>query len=225
MPTTIEQITKRIKQIRKSKRIKIHDCASILGFPKETYLGIEEGITPITLPELELLAIYFGVDPSVFFDFGHLDILYPTLLNDDIRSKFIILREKMIRAALAEARKKKNLTLEDIQKETDIPFAILQEYDNGNFPIPLNDLIKIGDYVNIPINMLLYPDWAQSAPHHENQNLGDWHPEFNKITTQEVLSDNEPYENLINALKKLPNEDQAQIAKFLFEKLKSLKSN
>ena len=68
MTELTDHIPERIKTIRKSKRRSIHDCATILGLSKGTYLNIEKGLEPITLPELELLALYFEEDLSVFLN-------------------------------------------------------------------------------------------------------------------------------------------------------------
>lgn len=220
MSITTDHIIQRIRQIRKSKRFSIHDCATILGYPKKTYHSIEEGTTPLSLPELELLALYFGVSPALFFNDDQLPI-YPLLLKEDIRPHYLNLRGKMIQAMLAGAQDRKGYSLKDIEEATDIPGDVLKAYNNGDCPIPLQDLLQIIDFLDIPLDALIEPVWeADNIPEKISTN-DDWQPEFVETETNEIQVEEDPYQDMLAAFRSLPKTDQAQIAKILLDKLKS----
>lgn len=220
--TTTEVITKRIKYIRKSKRRSMHDCATILGLSRESYHAIEAGTTPLSLPELELLAIYLGVNPSDFLNEDSHHPLYSAYLDEDIRPQFLALREKMIQALIAIERTNNNLSWEDIEAATQISVDQLLEYDNGDSPIPLHDLIKISKYLEIPIDEFYEPVWSSATIKQTVAVNDDWQPEFSGEKPKEITLEDDPYRNLLTALKSLPLQDQADIAKILLEKLKSM---
>lgn len=220
MSMTTDTIIQRIKQVRKSKRFSIHDCATILGYPKKTYHSIEEGTIPLSLPELELLALYFGVSPVVFFEDDH-HPLYPLLLKEDIRPHYLILRGKMIQAMLAWAQESKGYAPKDIEKATDIPRDVLAAYNNGDRPIPLQDLLKISVFLDIPFETLTKPVWEGDKMPQKISINDDWQPEFVETESNEIPVEEDPYQDMLAAFKSLPITDQAQILKILLDKLKS----
>jgi transcriptional regulator with XRE-family HTH domain len=219
MPATTENILRRIKFIRKSKRRSMHDCATILGLTREAYHHIESGLTPLTLPQLELLAIYLGVDPADIFNNLHHQPL-SSFLNEDIRPKYISLRDKMVSAFLSAARQNQSLSLEDIAQATGIPLVALQAYDNGDEPIPLPDLLTLSECLEIPITSLLESDWKEKLDPEGLSAITDWHPEFIEGHQTPSPSD-DPYQDLLSAIKMLPTQDQAKIAKTVLEHLRS----
>lgn len=221
MPVANDIITNRIKHIRKSKRRSMHDCATILGLSRETYHNLESGTYPFTLPELELLAIFLGVNPADFLDEEHHQP-YSDYLNEDIRPRYLILREKMIRAMIAIERETRSMTLEDIAQATRIPLNDLQSYDSGDKPVPLDDLFKISTCLELPLSTLLAPFWETADVSVEMAFEANWQPEFIEEVQPEAVLADDPYQDLLAALKLLPHNDQAQIAKLLLEKLKSM---
>jgi transcriptional regulator with XRE-family HTH domain len=214
-------ITNRIKHIRKSKRRSMHDCATILGMTRETYHNLESGTYPFTLPELELLAIFLGVEPTDFLDEEYHQP-YSDFLNEEIRPRYLTLREKMIRARIAIERVKKAVTLEEISQATLIPVNILQSYETGEQPVTLENLVKISTYLDLPLNALLAPFWKKTDASAEMDFDGSWQPEFVEEIKPEAALMDDPYQDLLKALKILPPNDQAQIAKLMLEKLKSM---
>lgn len=222
MPEINDLILKRIRTIRKSKRRSIHDCATILGLSKETYHGIEKGTTPITLPELELLAIFLGENPSDIIADNQLPPSKSTFLKDDVRPQFLKIREKMLRALIAFEREKRSLTLENIQQATHITLATLQAYDNGTSPMPIDDLIKISAFLEIPLDSLHEPIWPTKTESLSIPTSDNWQPEFSLTNPDEAPITEDPYADILHALKKVSKEDQAFIAKYLLEKLRSM---
>lgn len=232
MTETQDLIVNRIKSIRKSKRRSIHDCARILGISKETYHSMEKGTTPISLPELELLAIFLSEDLSEILSSKQRPPSKDIFLNDDIRLQFIKVRGKMLRALIALTREERAVSLTDIQQATHIPLETLEAFDQGASPLPIEDLVKICAYLEIPIDTLLELDWPGEIKAQEDHPKVTWAPDF---TTKPSLNDPDleepdlkdpdfadPYAEILKALQKVPKQDQAYIAKYLLERLRSM---
>lgn len=219
--TTTDVITKRIKYIRKSKRRSMHDCATILGVSRETYHDLEAGTAPLTLPQLELLAIYLGVDPSDFLEEDQNHPLYAAYLDEDIRPQYLSLREKMIRALIAIERTNRNMSLDDLEGATQVSVDKLQAYANGDLPIPLHDLITISKHLEIPLNALYEPVWSTTVTTNTEDAKENWQPEFADVESKEITPDDDRYRVILTALKSLPLQDQVEITKILLGKLRS----
>ena len=216
------QILKRIKFIRKSKRFSVHDCASILGISKEAYLNIENGTQPITLPELELLALYFCEAPSVIIFADQMPNKSLAFLDENLSLHYKRIREKMLRAQIIQAREKLALTLTDVQKATHISIETLTSYDEGTSLMPIDDLIKITCFLGIPSEALHEPLWT-SQPDLESETAGDnWHPEYQSPDSLVQLDDQDAYIDILDAFGRIPKEDQAYIVKYLIEKLRAM---
>lgn len=220
MTQSPENIIQRIQQIRKLKQHSVHDCATILGIADEQYLRFEEGTAQLTLPEIELLSLFLGVPLLTFFNESPIETGSFTLLIDSIQPLFIKLRHKMIRAKLAVERELKPVTVEEIQEATAIPLDTLQAYENGESPIPLHHLWQICDFLAIPIESFFNPELTQVNNININQDQVNWQPEFPAGETNTINTEEDPYQHLINAMKRIPKEYQVRIAKILLNGLK-----
>lgn len=215
------EVAQRIKHIRKSKRLKTKDCAKVLGFSKETYQSVENGSRSLTLPELELLAFYLGVLPSALFQNENIFETYPPLLKKDIRPHYLTLRRKMIGTLISSIFENNTCSISELQQATQIPEEKLQAYLNGESPIPLDDLLKISDILEIPHKSLYEPVWLTDSSLEKPWLEHDWGAEFSKENVSEPTNDDEIYKPLLQALKHLSISDQAHIAKTILEKLKA----
>jgi len=222
MPETVDFVLKRIKAIRKSKRRSIHDCATILGISKETYHDIEKCTIQLTLPELELLAIYLGENPADLMNSKHSSLANSAFLSEDLRPQFMNIREKMVRALIAMQRKQRSVTLEDMHLATHITLEKLEAYDDGTLPIPIDDLIKMCSFLEISLDSLHEPIWPTRAEPDKNRPHADWQPEYHSSESKGTPDHEEPYSDILKALKKVPKQDQAFIAKYLIEKIRSM---
>lgn len=218
MAQTPEDVIHRIQRIRRSKQRSIHDCALILDIPKEDYLKFEEGSVSLTLPEMELLASFFDVPLSSFFDETTPEIVPLSALPRETRSSYKELRHKMIQVRLIMLREEAGISLELLQEMTGISYEDLESYDNGSKPIPVHHLIRICAYLDQPVDVFFSqePDFLENPEdsHHQQK----WQPEYPEGKNPAE----DPYQQLVEALKQTPKEDQARIAKELLNNLKSL---
>lgn len=219
MEQRLESTLKRIRRIRKAKQRSIHDCASILNISIEHYLRFEDGTAPLSLPEIEVLAQFFDVPFRSIFDHSNLES-HSTKLSGATKSHYISLRHKMIQAKFNLLRDQAGFSLEHVQLKTGIPQEALQAFDTGKSPIPINNLIKIADCFGKSIGYffeteLLVKDRNES----QNLNKPKWMPEYPENEIRDQYEDS--YGQIIQALKQIPKEDQARIAKLLLNNLKS----
>lgn len=213
-----EKVIQHIQQIRKSKQRSIHDCASILDIPKENYLKFEEGSAPLTLPEMELLASFFDVPFSSFFEETITEITPLSALPRETRSSYKDLRNKMIQVKLILLRDEAGISLEFLQEMTGISYEDLDSYDSGSKPIPFNHLIQICAYLGRPVDAFFSqePDFMENPDNSEAQQK--WQPEYPEGSNPVE----DPYQQLVDALKQTSKEKQARIAKELLNNLNSL---
>lgn len=216
----INQVIDRIKHIRLLKQRSINDCAIFLNISEEQYLKFEEGITPLTLPDIELLAIYFRIPLQTFFNNEPIKDYSIFLLSNEIHPKFIKLRHKMIHAKYAIAKEKRGLTIDDIHQATQIPMEVLHAYDKGDSSIPFDHLLLMSDALATPLEEFFNQESALSEDIDNYYHQRNWRPEYPKEEIKADELEEDPYMHLISALKRIPHEEQAHIAKIIIDKLK-----
>jgi transcriptional regulator with XRE-family HTH domain len=221
MPKKSDRIIRHIKYTRKIKGHSKQDCAMILGVSKDTYHSIETGKTALTLPQIELLSIFLGIKLSTLFEVEPPQHPQATVLNDDVRPHYLVLRNKMIRAMLSIELENQSLTLEKIAKDINIPLNVLQRYDSGEEPVPMDDLLKISDYLGISLDALYEPIALNDKQRETSSVKTGWQPEFAAEETQKAPIVDDPYVDLLKAFQKIPTVDQAHIAKTILDKLKN----
>lgn len=218
MPTNTDLVLKRIRNIRKSKHLRMKDCAKALGVSKDSYRSFEEGSKPISIPELELLAFYLGVSPTALVENEQGTTPFAKVLQEDIRPQYISIRRKMIAALISAARGKKAISLEELQQATRITTEDLDAYEQGDIPIPLTELFLISDYLEFS-HKALFSAVTKADSDHESQNLeGSWDLDFSKGSHEPA---DDELMDLLHALRHLSKKDQAEIAKIILEKLRS----
>ena len=221
MLDNFENINQRIQQIREAKRRSTSDCAAILGISTEAYAEIENGSTAPSVPQVELLAIFFETssenllsDQSIFSDEQSL------ILNDDIRPRFIVLRNKMISAMLKMAKKNKQISVEDIHQITQIPLDQLEAYEHQEKSMPLDHLFKIASALELPLSTILEQIWVSEKIGNEQILDIEWEPEYPAQEAEINQEETNPDQILLEALHKTPKEVQAQIAKIILKNIK-----
>ena len=216
----MNNISSRVKQIRKLKQRSLHDCAKLLGISKEKYHQFEEGEASISLPEIELLTSFFEIPPEIIFQDSSLDTGQHSILEDNTKPTFINLRNKMIGAQLSIERQNCGMSLEDLENKTNIPVDLLIMYEDGNTSIPTNDLFLICHHLEIPLKSLLFQ--PQSVDMDADQTVEETEPKLQNQKQVENGDNNQDdvYQQLLQGIKNIPEKDQADIAKIILQKLK-----
>ena len=210
-----KELHEKIKTIRLSLHFSIHDCAKLLGIPQGTYLAFEKGEQHLSLPDLEILALYFGLPLEACFNDQCKRLYQITLLQDSIRPSYQILRQKVIRTQLSLERQAAGLTLEELAEATGIPVESLHNYEEETIPIPIDDLQNICQQLGKHLDAF-FPDDRQLS---ETLNLSGA-----MFQDQEAMNEgdglDESFAQILAKLKQIPKADQAEIAKEILNKLK-----
>lgn len=222
MVQTPEKIIERIKQVRTRKQHAIHQCAMILDISKENYLKFESGEKPLSLPEIELIAIYLGIPLQNLFDEDPVKDDSLLVLQDEVQPIYRNLRQKMIRAKLNAEKAKKGISLEELHQTTNIPLQTLTFYENGDLPIPIHHLMQICDVLSLSMEAFINKEITSDKRVKHQSRRPNWEQEYPESENKNSFSAGEAHSPLEIAISMLPIEDQAAIAKTLLEKLKTL---
>lgn len=220
MPTNLINFIEQIKTIRTTKELSQEDCANILGISTQNYVDFEEGITHLSLPELELLAKYLGLSmQSLTASDTQADSSAFKMLHKSVRPRYKTLRQKMILSKLEADRSTKAMTMTELHFATGIPLDKLLAYQKESLAVPIDHLIKMTDALNIPLQRLLnHEEITQIILEPENE-TEHWHPEFHG--EKQGTDQEQSYQNLLNAIKSMPMKEQAQIAKIVLNFFKN----
>ncbi|MDT8381184.1 MAG: helix-turn-helix transcriptional regulator [Brevefilum sp.] len=218
----MEKIVERIKKIRKLKYRSVHDCAKVLNIPKERYHHFEEGNGVLSLPELELLAIFLEVPLQSFFQDSDLELDKAALLSEEKMPIYKNLRDKIIRTKLNLEIENNGISVENLSDNTGISLQTLKSYQENGESIPFDHLTRITELLGIPINSLLQ-DTIESDEEfvvEKVQEQTQWQPEY-QDGREIPVEEETPQTVLLEAVKSLSMTGQAEIAKLLLEKLKA----
>ncbi len=185
-------------------------------------MQFEEGADPLALPDMELLASFFDVPLSSFFNDAANEKTHLATLPQETRSAYKDLRHKMIQVKFIFLREEAGISLKYLHESTGIALETLENYDRGKSSIPLDHLFQICSFLGQPINAFFSqePDFIDGSEGSLSQ--PKWKPEYPEGVNKEAQGTEDPYIQLVEALKKIPKEDQARIAKILLNNLKSL---
>jgi transcriptional regulator with XRE-family HTH domain len=220
MAQPTENTLQRISNIRKTLQRSVHDCAGILGISEAKYLAFEQGREFLPLPELELLSLYLNIPLQELFDSDVHPSSTHHLLQLNIRTQYKQLREKMIQTKLVMSRHNKDISLSDLAQETGISKKTLKAYELGQKPIPLNDLKSICQALDCAIQAFFPENDVIEITRKGDNHQDRWQPEYPNGEGAPGQEE-DPYRQLLAALKQIPEEDQASIAKQLLELLKN----
>ncbi len=203
-----------VREARELAGKSMREAAERIGVSTSTYSSYEHGRKAISLPELEVLALDFGVPLERFWSAQPED-LQPKADFDP--KTMILLRQKMIGAQLRAHRQADNRTLVDIGKATDISPSRISAYERGERPLPLPELQELAEALGRPLEDYL----DEEGP------VGEWQAEQKVSEKLSQLPDDlvdflmqpesETYLRLARDLGKLGSERLRSVAQALLE--------
>ena len=213
-----EIVLDNIKKIRKLQKRSIHDCAAFLNISRSSYLKFEQGQTSLSLPEIELLAHYFGVPVGILFQPDLDETASLPLLDKEIHPGYTQLRNKMICAQLNISLAEQNLDLSQLHETTQIPLESLKAYFDASQPIPVSHYILLHETLHLPDQIGYENNQPQKAPAETHLSIQQQNDEQEK---QDSVDEHASSDNFVlQAFQQMPVQDQAEIAKTILQKLK-----
>ncbi|HSM55752.1 MAG TPA: helix-turn-helix transcriptional regulator [Candidatus Sulfomarinibacteraceae bacterium] len=144
----------------------VEACARVLKMSPAAFERAEAGQEVISLPELEVLAIYLGV-PMAHFWGSH------TLGEGDEPDYqgILALRRKMIGGLLRQARLEAGLSVEELAQRSGVQPDTLEAYELGQRAIPFLELEELARTLDLSIDYFLEDRHGPLARHETQQKM------------------------------------------------------
>ncbi len=126
-----------IREARLRNHFSIDDCARALRIGPGSYQLIEEGKAAPSLPDLEVLAMYFGVSMAYFW--GNAELEKDSRIDF---ARYLALRHAIIGTTLRQFRTEKGITIDELAETTGMDNEQIRAYESGDV-IPYFDLEMI----------------------------------------------------------------------------------
>jgi transcriptional regulator with XRE-family HTH domain len=156
----------------------VSDCSRFLGITPSRLRNYESGKLSPSLPEIESLSFIYHI-PLPF-------LLDPQLLSKQIHTpdaqqmqQLLMIRQEIIATRIQLAREKCGKTQNEVAEKAALPISHLKKYESGEISIPLNDLIRIAEAVDLDLGELL----DRESP------IGNWQVEQEKSQQFSLLSE------------------------------------
>ena len=130
------------------------ECAQAIGVATYTITRFENGLSDISLPQLELLAFAWGVSASSFFNSDEQTKLV-TEERELPAERVVELRQRIIGVLLRKARTEAGQSKKDVAKVAGVGTTMLTYYESGDRPIPLSKLQEMAEYLKLPVTYFL----------------------------------------------------------------------
>jgi transcriptional regulator with XRE-family HTH domain len=130
------------------------ECAAALGIPLKRFNQMESGEVIPSLPEAEMLAFFFDLQPRELLgsEIRDFPITHATV---EQMKQLVQLRQRIISATLQLNRSEKKISLKELSAQSGVPAAKIKRYELTKQPVPLNDLESICKILEIPVESLL----------------------------------------------------------------------
>jgi transcriptional regulator with XRE-family HTH domain len=201
-----------IREARLEKRLSIDECGRILGIGPDSYQLIEEGKAALSLPDIEVLAMYFGVTMAYFWGSEELE------KDSHIEfARYMTLRHAIIGTTLRQFRTKKGITIDELAELTDIESEQIGAYESGDV-VPYFDLEKILQSLARSVQDLIDDVHGPLAQHEDTlayeKGLKRLSPEMKRFVTQDI---NQGYLETAIRLSKMKADNLRKIAEGILE--------
>ncbi len=155
-----------IKNARQHVRRSPADCAAIMSLAIDEYTAIEKGDRSVSLPDLELLALFLKVSMGYFWGSDHLDDLGQ--INYE---QMLILRNRVVGITLRQKRLKARKSTKDLAAAAEISAKEVEAYETGNTPIPYLHLDAMSRLLGLSINDFVENEIGPLKRHEAEQQM------------------------------------------------------
>jgi transcriptional regulator with XRE-family HTH domain len=142
------------------------ECAAVLGVKPAEYSKIESGDYPVSLPQLEALALYLNIPMGYFW--GSESLKAESEIDF---ANLIPLRHRVIGVLLSQQRLRSRQSLADMAEALDLDEALLKSYEMGEEPIPYLHLEQICRQLEVSVSYFLDDVHGPLGRHEAKQKL------------------------------------------------------
>ncbi|MCA9971809.1 MAG: helix-turn-helix transcriptional regulator [Anaerolineales bacterium] len=126
------------------------ECAAVLGMTAEQFAQAEQGVHAVSLPDLEVLALFLEIPMGYFWGSEQL----PERPHIDY-ADLLALRQRVVGVLLRQKRLREKRSLEEVAAELDVPLARVEAYEAGDVPIPYLHLEKVSRFFDVSVDHFL----------------------------------------------------------------------
>lgn len=155
-----------ILKARRSSGNSVEECAHVLGITPESYQAIEETGAGISLPELEVLALFFEVPMAYFW--GSESLIDKKSTDFEF---YISLRQRILGSLLQLARINAELSVEQLAEWVDKDPQLISAYEAGEKSIPFFELENLADRLDLDIQQFAAEEHGPLARLESNRQL------------------------------------------------------
>jgi len=147
----------------------VEECASVLRIAPEQFRQAEQGEYVVSLPQLEVLAMYLDVPMAHFWGTHTLEE------NEEPNyGELLALRHKIVGGLVRHARLKEEQTQEALAEELGVDIERIRAYEAGEEAIPYLHLEKLATFLGVSIDYFL-DDERGPLGRHEAQKRMEQH--------------------------------------------------
>lgn len=205
-----------ILDARKANRRSIEECAEAAGVTVEQFHAFEKGKESPTLPQLELLALYFNLPVEHFWGRQALSQA-PTPETFQEKDRLLLLRNRAIGTNLRLARATANLSYPEITERTGLPEERLMQFEKSGSEIPVTELEMIANALDLSVDRFYDqhgPIGKWRVQQGSVQKFLDLPPDIQQFVAKPV---NRPYLELAIRLSEMSAEKLRAVAEVLLE--------
>jgi len=165
-PTRAQMLGNLIREARLYAGREPEECAAILNVTPEVYEQMETGDYPVSLPDLEALALFLKVPMGYFW--GREELVKPRPV--DYKS-LIALRHRVIGVMLRQLRLQAHQSQEEFADVLGVDEATITAYETGNTAVPYLHLEQISRHLDVPITYFVDDQHGPLGRHEAEQRL------------------------------------------------------
>lgn len=145
--TRAKYLGKLIREARESAGVSLEECAEALNISVESYQTAEEGELPLSLPQLEVLALVLDL-PMAYFWSGQ----QPQEDQTTDYAQYMILRQRIVGVSLRQARVDAGWSVQRLADEAELSTEQIEAFEQGAEPIPYLLLESLAELLDAPLN-------------------------------------------------------------------------
>ena len=142
------------------------ECAAVLGMKSGDYSKVETGEYPVSLPQLEALALFLNIPMGYFWGSEPLQ----TESEIDFEN-LIALRHRVIGVLLSQQRLRTRQSLAELAEALGMEEDLLKSYEMGQEPIPYLHLEQICRQLDVSVSYFLDDVHGPLGRHEAKQKL------------------------------------------------------
>ena len=128
-----------LRDARQNAGRSIEDCAAVLHLSPDVFEAWEFGDDAPSLPQLEIVAYFLGVPVSHFWAASTFEAERDEH-SENAQAEYQAIRDRMIGVLLRQAREDQKLSLDELNRLSGLPVALLERYELGELSLPMSEL-------------------------------------------------------------------------------------